>query len=212
MNDEQTVSLDLLDRATVRRRARNVAIAGLVFAAALGGIVGLIADTTGFFATAGIVALPLLLLAFSEARKTIWLTGSEVAVRAFGTRKVDLAHAERLDVVLTDMRGMRTVSLLVSGPPKGKAVSIALAMYAGTGGKELGVYALRRLADTLASTGDTRALVLSELVVAQLRAEARGDAAADRPLYRLAALAPQGRVAQKLPSAEVAKFVTALDS
>jgi hypothetical protein len=84
-------------------------------------------------------------------------------------------------------------------------------MYAGTGAKELGVYALRRLADALASTADTRALVLSELVVAQLRAEARGDAAADRPLYRLAALAPEGRVAQKLRPGDVSRFVTALD-
>lgn len=113
-------------------------------------------------------------------------------------------------MLVTDMRGMRTVSLLVSGPPKGKTLTIAVAMYAGTGGKELGVYSLRRLADALASTGDTRALVLSDLLVAQLKSEARGDAAADRPLYRLASLAPQGRMAQKLRSEDVAKFVTTL--
>lgn len=209
MSDE-AVALDLLDPKTVRRRAWTVALTALIIAAALGGVVGLFGGPLGFAITAAIVAVPLLLLAASEGRKTSWLKGTEVSVRAFGTRVVDLSEADSMDVLVTDTRGMRTVSLLVSGPPKGKTVSIALAMYAGTGGRELGVLALRRLADALASTTDTRALVLSELVVAQLRSEARGDGAADRPLYRLASLAPQGRMAQKLKSEAVARFVTAL--
>lgn len=187
-----------------------MALTALMIAAALGGVVGLFGGPLGFAITAAIVAVPLLLLAASEGRKTSWLKGTAVSVRAFGTRVVDLSEADSMDVLVTDTRGMRTVSLLVSGPPKGKTVSIALAMYAGTGGRELGVLALRRLADALASTADTRALVLSELVVAQLRSEARGDVAADRPLYRLASLAPQGRMAQKLKSEAVARFVTAL--
>jgi hypothetical protein len=210
MSEPEPISLDLLDRATVRRRARNVAIAVLVVAAALGGVIGLFSGPAGFLITLVVVSVPMLLLAYGESRKTSSLRGSELVVRAFGARVVDLRSAEKLDVLVTDARGVRTVSLLVSGPPKGKTVSIALAMYAGTGGAELGVYALRRLADTLAATGDTRALVLSELVVSQLRAEARGDAAADRPLYRLASLAPQGRMARKLRPDDVARFVTAL--
>lgn len=204
------VELDLLDRALVRRRGRNVAIAALVVGSALGGLVGLFGGPLGFGITAAIVALPLLLLAFSESRKTSWLSGSRVSVRALGTRVVDLRAAERLDVLVTDMRGMRTVSLLASGPPNGKTVTVALAMYAGTGGRELGIYALRRIADTLAAVGSSHALVLSELIVAQLRAEARGDGAAARPLYRLAELAPQGRMAQRLRSDAVARFVTSL--
>lgn len=210
MSGEETVSLDLLERTVIRKRARNVAVAAVVVGAACGGIVGLFFGPAGFFVTAGALALPLLALAYSESRKTYWLRGTEAAVRAFGTRVVDLRTADRLDVLVTDLRGMRTVSLLASGPPTGKALNIAVAMYAGTGGKELGVYSLRRLADALAGTGDTRALVLSELLVAQLKAEARGDAAADRPLYRLASLAPQGRAAQKLRSDDVAKFVAGL--
>lgn len=210
MSDQTDVKLDLLDPASLRKRARNVAIAALLVGAALGGVVGLFAGPEGFVITAAIVAVPLLLLAYSETRRTTWLRGTEVGVRAFGTRTVDLASADRRDVLITDMRGMRTVSLLVSGPPKGKTITVALAMYAGTGGRELGVYELRRLADTLASTGEPQALVLSELVVAQLRSEARGDAAAERPLYRLASLAPQGRMAQKLREQDVARFVAAL--
>lgn len=205
------IQLDLLDRATVRTRARNLGYAALLVGAALGGIIGLFAGPWGFFVTLVLVAVPLLVWAFGESRKTSWLLNGYVAVRTIGTRVVDLGSADTLDVLLTDSRGMRTVSLLVTGPPKGKTVSIALAVYAGTGGRELGVYALRRLADALASTADTRALVLSELLVAQLRAEARGEGAADRPLYRLAALAPQGRIAQKLRPDDVSRFVTALD-
>ncbi|GAB2682729.1 hypothetical protein GCM10027271_50460 [Saccharopolyspora gloriosae] len=207
----ETVDLDLLDRATVRKRARNVVIAGLIVAAAFGGIVGLVAGPLGFAVGSAAVGVPLLLLAYGESRKTTWLTGSEVSVRALGTRMVDLRTADRLDVVITDVRGMRTVGLLVAGPPKGKAVTVSLAMYAGTGGRELGVLALRRIADSLASVGSTHALVLSELVVAQLRAEARGDGAAARPLYRLASAAPQGRMAQKLHPQAVAGFVTTLE-
>lgn len=215
------VSLDLLDRRTVRARARNIAIAAVFVGLAAGGLVGLFAGVAGLAGTTCVVGLPLLLLAWSEARKTHSLDGTELSVREFGTRKVDLVGAEGLDVLVTDLRGMRTISLLAKGPPKGKAVNLALAMYREVGpgqvgagqvaGKELDVYPLRRLADALASTGDTRALVLSELLVAQLKAEARGDAGGDRPLYRIGQLGRGGRMAQRLPSEAVAKFVTALD-
>lgn len=211
------VSLDLLDRRTVRARARNIAIAAVFVGLAAGGLVGLFAGVAGLAGTTCVVGLPLLLLAWSEARKTHSLDGTELSVREFGTRKVDLVGAEGLDVLVTDLRGMRTISLLAKGPPKGKAVNLALAMYREIGpgqvgaGKELDVYPLRRLADALASTGDTRALVLSELLVAQLKAEARGDAGGDRPLYRIGQLGRGGRMARRLPSEAVAKFVTALD-
>lgn len=207
---ESVVSLDLLDRRVVRKRAISVAIAAVLVGAAIGGIAGLFAGPAGFFVAFAVLAVPLLLMALSEARKTYWLSGTVVAARAFGTRRVDLSSATRLDVLVTDVRGARTISLLVAGPPRNRALNLALAMYAGTGGKELGVYELRRLADTLASTGDTRALVLSELIVAQLRSEARGDAAADRPLYRLASVAPSGSMAQRLANEDVAKFVATL--
>ncbi|MEU6267274.1 hypothetical protein [Saccharopolyspora shandongensis] len=210
MTAAEAVPLDLLDRKTIRTRARNVAIAALIVAAAMGGIVSLFAGPTGFGITAAIVGIPLLLLAFAESRKTIELRDGELVARAMGTRMVEVKNAERFDLFVTDLRGARTVNLLVGGPPKGKAISVSLALYAGTGGRELGIYALRRLADTLAASADTRALVLSQLIVAQLRAEARGDAAPDRPLYRLASVAPPGRMAQRLHPDAVARFVAAL--
>ena len=54
-------------------------------------------------------------------------------------------------------------------------------------------------------------LVFSELLVAQLRAEARGLPAADRPLYKLGSLAPTGRLAQKLNPDAISRFVATLD-
>jgi hypothetical protein len=75
----------------------------------------------------------------------------------------------------------------------------------------LGILVLRKLADVLAGSENTAGLVFSQLLVAQLRAEAKGDAAADRPLYRLASLAPSGKLAQRLKAEAVTRFVASLD-
>jgi hypothetical protein len=209
VSSDEKLSLDLLDKETVRKRARMVAIGGLMVALAFGAIVGFIGGRWAGIIAFLIVSLPVVLLALSEARRTVWLEGTTVYVRAFGTRTVDLATADDLDLLVTDLRGARTVGLFVRGGKK--AINIALSMYSGVGGRELGIYQLRRLADTLAARGDTPGLVFSELLVAQLRAEARGLAAPERPLYRLGSLAPAGRMAQKLHPDAVSKFVTSLD-
>lgn len=70
MNEEGPVSLDLLERSALRKRARNVGVAAVVVGAACGGIVGLFSGPLGFLVTTGVLALPLLLLAYSESRKT----------------------------------------------------------------------------------------------------------------------------------------------
>jgi len=207
-DDAERIPLDLLDPATVRKRSRMVALGAVMVAGFFGGVLGLIAGRVPGLIAVVIVALPLLLLAWSEARRRVWLQGQVLSVRAFGTRSVDLRTADELDLLVTDVRGSRTVGLFVRGG--GKAINLALAIYAGTGGRELGVFPLRRLADVLAGRGDPNGLVFSELLVAQLRAEARGMAAADRPLYQLASLAPGGRLAQKLTPDAVSRFVASL--
>jgi hypothetical protein len=208
-DDAERIPLDLLDPATVRKRSRMVAVGAVMVAGFFGGVLGLIAGRVPGLVAVVIVATPLLLLAWSEARRRVWLQGQVLSVRAFGTRSVDLRSADELDLLVTDVRGSRTVGLFVRGG--GKAINLALAIYAGTGGRELGVFPLRRLADVLAGRGDPNGLVFSELLVAQLRAEARGMAAADRPLYQLASLAPSGRLAQKLTPDAVSRFVASLD-
>ncbi len=140
----------------------------------------------------------------------MWLEGTTVTVRTWGSRRLDLATVSRMDLLITDVRGTRTVSLLVTGGQRA-AIKIDLAVYAGTGGRELGILPLRKLADAVVNNLDAGGLVFSQLLVAQLRSEARGDAAADRPLYRLASAAPSGKLAQRFSMEAVSRFVATLE-
>ncbi|RJQ78174.1 hypothetical protein D5S17_13390 [Pseudonocardiaceae bacterium YIM PH 21723] len=207
----ESLPLDLLPAEIVRRRAMLVMISATVVAAAFGGVIGLFGGPTAGLITAAVIGLPLILLAVAEGRRRTILRDGIVSVRAFGTRSVDLRQATTQDVLVTDIRGNRTIGLLVSGPPKGKTINLALAMYSGQGGRELGILPLRRIADALAGGGNARSLVLSELLVAQLRAEAQGKGAADRPLFQLASSIGPGRLTRKLPEQAVAGFVAGLN-
>lgn len=207
----EPVSLDLLPGSVLRRRALVVSAVAVVVGAAVGGVVGLIGGRLAGLVAAVVVALPLLVLAFAEARRRNWLRDGVVSVRSFGTRSVDLRRARNVELLITDVRGTRAVGLLVSGPPKGRTVNVAVATYGGGGGRELGIVALRRLADALAGGDDPRGLVYAELLVAQLRAEAREEGTVARPLFRITALAPGGRLAHRLPADDVTKFVASLD-
>jgi hypothetical protein len=134
-----------------------------------------------------------------------------VVLRTFGRRPVDLSKAERLELVVLDVRSVKTVSLLVAETPKSRAVNMAVASYSGSGGAELGILALRRLADALAAAENTGSLVFAELLVAQLRAEARGEGLEGRPLYQLAKAAPGGKLAVRLKAEAVTRFVASLE-
>ncbi|WP_298180001.1 hypothetical protein [Saccharomonospora sp.] len=200
------------DDAKVRRkRTLSGLIAVALLGAAFGGVAGLIGGKVAGLVVAAVIALPLLLLVLSTARRRMWLEGTTVTVRTWGSRRVDLSTASRIDLLVTDVRGTRTVGLLVTGAQGGGAVKIDLAMYAGTGGRELGILPLRKLADAVVNNMEAGGVVFSQLLVAQLRAEARGDAAAERPLYRLASAAPSGKLAQRFSMAAVSRFVATLD-
>ena len=199
------------DAKARRKRTVSGLIAVALFAAAFGGVAGLIGGKDVGLIAAAVVGLPLLLLVLSTARRRMWLEGTTVVVRTWGSRRVDLATAPRIDLLLTEVRGVRTVSLLVASGRGSRAVKIDLAMYAGTGGRELGILPLRRLADAVVNNVEAGGVAFSQLLVAQLRAEARGDAAADRPLYRLASAAPSGKFAQRFSMAAVNRFVATLD-
>lgn len=209
--EPEVTPLDLLAPKTIRRRAVTVAIGAVTIGAAFGGIVGLIGGRVAGLVAAAVVSLPLVLLAWIEARRRVWLDGEAVAVRAFGTRWVDLRRVSRMELLITQTQGTTTVGVLVTGPPKGKTINIAVANYAGAGGYEIGILPLRRLANALASSENASGLVYSELLVAQLRAEARGESAEGRPLFQLAAAAPSGRLAQRIGQDAVLRFVSGLE-
>ncbi|MEC3976731.1 hypothetical protein [Amycolatopsis sp. H20-H5] len=194
-----------------RRRGCSGLLGVAIFAAASGGIAGLIGGEFAGFVAAVIVALPLLYLVLFSVRRRIWLEGSELIVRTWGVRRVDLVAAGRLDLVIGDLRGTRTVSLLVNAGQRRKSAKVDLAVYSGAGGREIGVLPLRRLANALLNNTEANGLVFSELLVAQLKAEARGDSAAERPLHRLAAAAPQGKYVQRFTMEAVSRFVATLD-
>ncbi|WP_436500222.1 hypothetical protein [Actinokineospora sp. HUAS TT18] len=191
-----------------KRRGCAAWAISLVFGAALGGVVGLIAGRVAGLVTAAVVAGVLGLVTWATARRTVWLDGHRVVAKAIGTKSVDLHAVDRLELIVTDVRGVRTIGLLVA--EKRKTINVSLAVYSGTGGRELGILPLRRLADALAGSSNTAGLVFSQLLVAQLRAEARGEAAPERPLFQLASVAPTGKLAQRLKAEAVTKFVANL--
>jgi hypothetical protein len=58
---------------------------------------------------------------------------------------------------------------------------------------------------------EANGIVFGELLVAELKSEARGEAVAERPLYRLASAAPSGKLAQRFTMEAVSRFVATLE-
>ncbi|GLZ43013.1 hypothetical protein [Actinokineospora sp. NBRC 105648] len=203
------IPLSIAEPANRKRGLVAFAVA-LVLGAAVGGVVGLVAGRWPGVITAAVIVLALTLLSWASARRTVWLEdGNRVVARTIGRKAVDLRTADRLELLVTDVRGIRTVGLLVGEGRK--SINLALALYSGTGGRELGILVLRKLADALATSENPSGLVFSQLLVAQLRAEAKGEAAPDRPLFRIASVAPSGKLAQRLSQQAVTRFVASLD-
>ncbi|WP_181773512.1 hypothetical protein [Amycolatopsis pittospori] len=200
------------DDPKLRRRRGCSSIAGVViFAAAFGGIAGLIGGEIAGLVVAGVIAIPLVYIMMYNLRRRVWLEGTTLLVRTWGMRRIELTDAERIDLVISDVRGTRTVSLLVNAGKRRKVAKVDLAVYSGAGGRELGILQLRKLANALMNNTEANGLVFSELLVAQLKSEARGDAAAERPLYRLASAAPSGKYIQRFTMEAVSRFVATLE-
>lgn len=197
--------------ALYRRRLRSGMFGVLLFAAAAGGIAGLIGGRIAGLIVAAAVGMPLLYVVSYNLRRKVWLEGTTLLVRTWGVRRVDLVTAERLDLVVTDLRGARTVALLVNAGRRRRSVKVDLALYSGSAGWELDILALRKLANALMNNIEANGMVFSELLVAQLRAEARGDGLVARPLFRLAAAAPGGKLAQRYTMEAISRFVASMD-
>ncbi|GAB3579029.1 hypothetical protein GCM10027445_47040 [Amycolatopsis endophytica] len=208
--EPQRLALHQEDRGQARKRLVSGLVGVLIMAAAFGGIAGLIGGRIAGLVAALVIGLPLLYVVLWNVRRKLWLEGTAVLVRTWRTRRVDLAAAKRIDLLVTDVRGARTVSLLFNSGQRGQVVKIDVAVYSGTGGREMPILTLRRLADALANNIEANGLVFSELLVAQLRAEARGAGVSERPLYQLASAAPSGKIAQRFTMEAVSRFVARL--
>jgi hypothetical protein len=213
MAQESSERLALFEEDPRGRRRRGISglIGVVIVGAAFGGIAGLIGGTVTGLVVALVIALPLLYVMAVSIRRRVWLEGSTLLVRTWGLRRVDLVTATRLDLVVGDVRGSRTVSLLVNAGRRGKVAKVDLAVFSGTGGRELGILQLRKLANALMNNTEANGLVFGELLVAELKAEARGTGVADRPLYRLASVAPSGKYVQRFTMEAVSRFVATLD-
>ncbi|RSD09293.1 hypothetical protein [Amycolatopsis eburnea] len=212
MADEPTERVALFEEDPRGRRRRGISglIGVVIVAAAFGGVAGLIGGTVTGLVVALVIALPLLYVMAVSIRRRVWLEGSTLLVRTWGLRRVDLVTATRLDLVVGDVRGSRTVSLLVNAGQRGKVAKVDLAVFSGTGGRELGILQLRKLANALMNNTEANGLVFGELLVAELKAEARGAGVAERPLYRLASVAPSGKYVQRFTMEAVSRFVATL--
>lgn len=204
------VALDLGGRGAARRSGRSVVVGGVAFGVACGLLAGFLGGWLPALVAGVVLGAPLVLLGVGEWRRHLWLDGTTVCQRGLGVRRVDIATAQRMEVVVAELRRRRTIGMLLAGPPSNKAVSVRLATYSGEAGAELDILALRRLADAFASAPHSSGLVHAELLVAQLRAEARGEGIEGRPLYQLSGAVPAGRVPHRIGADKLVSFVSGL--
>jgi hypothetical protein len=138
----EQIPLNLTEPGTPRRRAGVAVGVAVVLGAAIGGVVGLLAGRLSGVITAAVVVLGLLALTWISGRRRLWLEGSTLVAKTIGRKRVELRTAERLELVVTDVRGTRTIGLLISA--RGRTINLPVAIYSGTGGRELGILMLRR--------------------------------------------------------------------
>lgn len=135
-----------------------------------------------------VVGLPTVGYALALRRRRMWVTGTTIhARRVFGERRVEVAAATGVELLVFPARLSRIVLRVTAGPD---VQLIPLAMYTDAGsGRELHLLGLRKLADALAASHLAAAVAVSALLVHQLRAEARDARLEERPLYRAVQLA-----------------------
>ncbi|WP_324193825.1 hypothetical protein [Nocardia blacklockiae] len=179
----QRVGLDLIAPEVYAPMLRRLTLAacgvGVVAALLLALLVGWpVAVLAGVM-----LGAPTALYAVSVQRRRMWLAGSVIEAQTlFGRRRLDIAAADGVEVLVYPGRLSRIV-LRLTGNRARQVVPLAMYTDAGSG-RELHILGLRSLADALAGAGSAAALAVSDLLVGQLRAEARDAALGERPLYR----------------------------
>lgn len=196
--------LDLVPAALILPRLRRVALVALGVGLACVVVFGLLTTWTVGIVIGLVVAAPTAVSALLTMRRRIWLSGTTVhSRRAIGEKHVDLASAVSAEL---QVRAARVSQVILRIGDGSTGLGVGLALYTDTGGRELDVLALRRLADALSASELAAAAAVSSLLVEQLRAEARGAGLEERPLYaavRLVRDAGRGPITT-LSDAEVA--------
>lgn len=202
------LSLDLVPVELLRPRARKIAAAAIGAGVVVGLLVWIVAPTWAALLVGGLIALPPAVGATAATRRHLRLDGLVITMHGMlRSRSVDLTRVAGVEL-LVRTTGMSQVILRINDGEH-RLVVVPLALYANGGGRELDILALRKLADALDAGELASAAAISSVLVEQLRAEARGAALDERPLYRAAQLVREaGRTPQTtLTDREVASLV-----
>lgn len=184
---EQPIGLDLVAPELYAPTLRRLALAGLGVGIGAALLVTLVAGWGLGIPVGVVVGVPTVVYALALRRRHIWLSGTTVHARTLlRERVIPVAEATGVEVLVHPARLSRIALRITAGPD---SQIIPLAMYTDAGsGRELHLLGLRALADALAASPLAAALAVAEMLVCQLRAEARDAALAERPLYRAVAL------------------------
>ncbi|GAA5054111.1 hypothetical protein GCM10023318_28720 [Nocardia callitridis] len=134
------------------------------------------------------VAVPTVGYAIGVRRRRMWLIDNTIHARkVLGERQLVVSAANGVEVLVYPGRLSRIALRITAGAD---TQLIPLAMYTDAGsGRELHLLGLRTLADALATSELAAAIAVSEMLVQQLRTEARDAGLEQRPLYRAVQLA-----------------------
>ncbi|MEV3964645.1 hypothetical protein AB0M34_27790 [Nocardia sp. NPDC050193] len=186
-DDAQRIGLDLVAPEVYGPVLRRLAAVAIALALGVGLIVGLVSGPVVGLVAVLVVAVPAVGYVLAVRRRRLWLQGTVINARTLlGTRPLDIADVTGVELLVYPGRLSRLVLRLTAGPDR---QVVPLAMYTDAGsGRELHLLGLRRLADALVRSELPAALAVAELLVHQLRAEARDAPLPQRPLYRAVTL------------------------
>ncbi|MTE14985.1 hypothetical protein [Nocardia aurantiaca] len=177
------VGLDLIAPELLAPALRRLTLAALGIGIGVGVLMALFVHWPIALATGLVLGAPTTLYALAVQRRRITVSGTVVRARTWrGERRLDLAAATAAEILVYPGRISRIVLRATAGAD---TQVVPLAIYSDSGGgRELHILGLRKLADALAGCPLAAALAISDLLVQQLRAEARDAVAEQRPLYR----------------------------
>ncbi|WP_024805528.1 hypothetical protein [Nocardia sp. BMG51109] len=179
----QRVGLDLIAPELYAPMLRRLTVIACVVGVVVAVLLVLLVSWPVAVLAGVMLGAPTALYAIAVQRRRIWLSGSMIEARTlFGARRLDISEAGGAELAVFPGRLSRIVLRVTAGP---SVQVVPLAMYTDAGsGRELHILGLRTLADALASSNLAAALAISDLLVGQLRAEARDAVLDERPLYR----------------------------
>lgn len=185
---DQPIGLDLVAPEVYAPALRRLAWVALGLAVVVGAIATVLFGPVAGLVAGLVVAVPAVGHVLMAPRRRLWLRGTTVeARRLLRTRRLEVSAATGVELLVYPGRFSRVALRLTAGPDR---QLVPLALYTDSGsGRELHLLGLRRLADALICSELASAVLVADVLVHQLRAEARDAGLADRPLYRAVTVA-----------------------